>query len=152
MRPASGTWGSLPPVVLAALLLAMGFGPATHPLLYNSLLLFTLVVFTGACVAQGDAAEARSIRGKDPSEAVADEVAGQCIPLLFLPGAAVATPTLAAFTLLYAFLSFRVFDVFKPWPAGALQRIPAGWGIVLDDLVAGVYAAAAVQVLSHLML
>ena len=59
---------------------------------------------------------------------------------------------LAAFTLVYAFVCFRVLDVFKPWPAWRLQRVPAGWGIVLDDLIAGLYAAIAVQALTRTML
>ncbi len=152
MRPAPGTWGSLPPVVIAALLIAAGVGPGTHPVLFNGLLLILLVTFVGACVVQGDAAEARSVRGKDPSEVVADEVAGQCIPLLFLPAAAVSTPWIAAFTLLYAFLCFRVLDIFKPWPAAGLQRVRAGWGIVLDDLVAGLYAAVMIQATARALL
>ncbi len=152
MRPASGTWGSLPPVLLAAVLIAAGFGPAAQPLVYNGCLLLMLIAFSTACIVQGDAVEARSIKGKDPSEAVADEVAGQCLPLLFLPAASLATPGVAAFTLLYAFLCFRVLDIFKPWPANSLQRIPAGWGILLDDLFAGAYAAVLVQVMTRAVL
>ena len=152
MRPASGTWGSLPPVLLAAGLIFAGYGPAAQPLVYNGCLIVVLVVFSFACTAQGDAVEARSIKGKDPSEAVADEVAGQCLPLLFLPAASLATPAVAAFTLVYAFLCFRVLDIFKPWPANSLQRIPGGWGILLDDLFAGAYAAVLVQVMTRSVL
>jgi len=152
LRPASGTWGSLPPVVLAAALIASGFGPGTHPWIYNGSLLLVMLFFCGACIVQGNSVEARSIEGKDPSDAVADETAGQCLPLLFLPAQSLASPTLAAFTLLYAFLSFRILDIFKPWPANALQRVPAGWGILLDDLFAGLYAAALVQVFSRTLL
>lgn len=145
LRPAPGTWGSLPPVLLAALLLVAGLGPGNHPIIYNGSLVAVMIFFSVACIAEGDAAEARSIRGKDPSESVADETAGQCLPLLFLPGAALTTPAVTAFTLCFAFVAFRLLDIVKPWPASALQRVPAGWGILLDDLVAGVMAMVIVQ-------
>lgn len=151
MRPASGTWGSLPPPILAAGLIALGMGPAGSPVVYNGLLLLVLIVFSGACILYGDHAEAR-FGGKDPGQVVADETAAQCIPLMFLPAAAVATPLLAGFTLLYAFLCFRLLDIVKPWPARQIQETPGGWGILLDDLVAGVYALVLVQGASRLFL
>ena len=49
--------------------------------------------------------------------------------------------------LVVAFLAFRVFDVLKPWPARRLEYLPRGWGIMLDDLVAALYALAVVWVL-----
>lgn len=151
MRPASGTWGSMPPVILAAALIALGFAPGTsttHTLVYHAWLAIVFVVFAGACVVQGDRAEARF--GQDPSEVVADEVAGQCIALAALPSAALATPTKTALTLAAAFLAFRLLDIVKPWPARQLQRVPAGWGILLDDLFAGFYAMIVVQVVARL--
>jgi len=163
LRPAPGTWGSLPPIALAGVMLVIGHAtglaptavnPAWNPwawLVYHGVLVATLLVFSGACIAQGDACEARYLC-KDPSESVADEVAGQCIPLLFLPAAALSTPLLAAFTLLLAFFSFRLLDIFKPWPANRLQRVPAGWGILLDDLAAGLYALVIVQIAARLAL
>ena len=151
LRPAPGTWGSLPPVVLAAVLIASGFGPGAHPVVYNGALALVVLIFSGACVARGDAAEARSVRGKDPSEAVADETAGQSIALLFLPASAVTGAWAAAGTLALAFLLFRLLDIIKPWPANGLQRVRAGWGILLDDLVAGVYALGVVQVITRLL-
>ncbi|MBM4108388.1 MAG: phosphatidylglycerophosphatase A [Phycisphaerae bacterium] len=148
LRPAPGTWGSLPPIVLGAALWTVGLGPERAPCVFSGVMLALLVVFTLVCAAQGDRAEGAFGR-KDPSEAVADETAGQCIPLLLLPGAAFESAGLALFTLAYAFLAFRAFDILKPWPARQVQRVPGGWGIVLDDLVAGVYAALLVQVLAR---
>ena len=145
MRPAPGTWGSLPPVVLAALMMLLG----VSPLAVTAMALAGLVLWSLACVVQGDRAEARFAR-KDPSQVVADEAAGQCIPLLWLPAAAVASPGLMLWTLLLCFLSFRLCDIFKPWPANALQRVPGGWGILLDDLVAGVYALLLVHAMAGL--
>ncbi len=144
MRPFPGTWGSIPPVILAAVLLFAG-----APLwLYTLTLLAVLVVFALVCILAGDRAEARWGR-KDPSQVVADETAGQCLPLLFLPGSALASPSLILFTLFLAFVAFRLFDIFKLWPARGIQKTPGGWGILLDDLVAGLQALLFLQILSR---
>ncbi len=151
VRPAPGTWGSMPPVLLAAALIAAGFGPDEHPAIYHAALAAVLLVCSWACLAQGDEAEARFGR-KDPSEVVADETAGQCIPLMLLPAGALATTASAAFTLVFAFVCFRVMDILKPAPAHGLQRIPGGLGILADDLVAGIYALLIVQAAARLSL
>lgn len=78
------------------------------------------------------------LRGKDPHCVVIDEVVGIQIALL---GAA---PTLAG--VVAAFLLFRVFDIWKPFPIDRLQSLPGGWGIVADDAVAGVYARAVLMI------
>lgn len=75
---------------------------------------------------------ARRLGRKDPGAAVVDEVVGMWLSLLFLP----FTPATAA----TAFLLFRVLDVFKPYPARQLESLPGGWGIMTDDVMAGVYA------------
>jgi phosphatidylglycerophosphatase A len=75
---------------------------------------------------------------KDPGLVVVDEVAGMWTTLLLLP----YTPSVAAL----AFIAFRVMDVFKPYPARQLEALPGGWGIMCDDLMAGVYANLLVQV------
>lgn len=143
-RPFPGTWGSLPPPILAGLLIASGLGPGTSPWIYHAAILLLLAFFSFACVRQGDQAEA-AFGKKDPSQCVADEVAGQCIPLLLLPPLAVVDGASAAFTLIFAFVAFRVFDILKIWPARSLQAIPAGWGILIDDLIAGVQAWVTLQ-------
>jgi phosphatidylglycerophosphatase A len=164
MRPFSGTWGSLPTVLLAAALLALGAGPAhagpieLEParwgigawLLFHALLLATLVKFALACLVYGDAAEAHWDE-KDPPNVVADETAGMCLPLLFLPAASLVTPARAATTLGLAFLAFRFFDIVKLPPARRLQKIPGGLGILIDDLVAGAQAMIVVQAATRLL-
>ena len=145
LRPASGTWGSLPPVILAAALIAAGLGPADAPIVFNGTLGAVLIIFTLACAAWGNQAEARFGK-KDPSQVVADETAGQCIPLLLLPADSVATWPNAAVTLALAFLAFRAFDILKLWPAHQIQRLSGGWGIVLDDLVAGLQTMILIQI------
>jgi phosphatidylglycerophosphatase A len=149
LRPFPGTWGSLPTVILAALLVAAGLGPDRQPWLFNSVMLVILVLFTLACAIRGDEAEAIFLK-KDPSQVVADETAGQALPLLFLPAAAFSTTGNAAWTLLLAFIAFRVMDILKPWPAQQIQRYPGGWGVVLDDLMAGVYAIIVLQLVTRL--
>lgn len=151
VRPAPGTWGSMPPVVLAALLIALGLGPVEAPIVYNGVFLAVVVVFSLACAAFGDRAEARFWR-KDPWQVVADETAGQSIALMLLPAAALATPAMTAFTLIYCFLAFRLFDIIKPFPAYRLQLLPGGWGILVDDLLAGVYAFVFVQAVARILL
>lgn len=74
--------------------------------------------------------------GKDPSQCVADEVVG------FLIGVAWLTPPDWR-AIVAAFFLFRLFDVGKVYPANRLERLPGGWGIMLDDVVAGLYTLAA---------
>jgi phosphatidylglycerophosphatase A len=92
----------------------------------------------GACVALllvGTVAATRvaeRVGRKDPGIVVVDEVLGQWVTLLTLP----FTPATAA----VGFLLFRAMDILKPWPARDLERLPGGWGIMADDVAAGVYA------------
>jgi len=84
---------------------------------------------------------------RDPSEFVLDEVAGQLLALVAVTAtvSAVAPWKLA----IPAFFFFRFFDVVKPFPAGRSERLRAGWGIVLDDLFSGIYAAVCVHLWFH---
>lgn len=75
----------------------------------------------------------------DPSIVVIDEIIGMWIALLFVPKTGVA--------IVIAFFVFRAFDIVKPPPAQQLERIPNGWGIMLDDVVAGIYANLATQLI-----
>lgn len=69
---------------------------------------------------------------KDPGSFVLDEVAGYLVAVLYLP---------PGWTVLgLAFVAFRLFDIAKPWPVRSLERLSGGWGVMLDDLAAGVYA------------
>jgi undecaprenyl-diphosphatase len=81
----------------------------------------------------------------DPREVVADEFAGQA--LVFVFAAAFASGSVWAVSLC-GFLLFRVFDIVKPWPIRMFEKLPRGWGILADDLVAGVCAAAVLIFLS----
>lgn len=142
LRPAPGTWGSLPPLVLAAALLLLGV--PGQSLAFGLVFAILAGAAAGVCVRYGDEAAAQFGR-KDASEVVADEVAGMSLVFAFLPPGSTATPLLAAFTLVLAFLAFRAMDIFKPFPAYQLQSVPSGWGVLLDDLAAGLYAVVALH-------
>lgn len=78
----------------------------------------------------------------DPKRAVWDEVAGVWLTCLFLPK---TLPWLAA-----AFLLFRVLDILKPWPIRQYERLPGGYGIMADDVAAGVLGAALLNLVYRL--
>jgi len=90
-----------------------------------------LLAVTAVGRAAAHAAEVR-YRRRDPGLVVIDEVAGMLVTFLAVPvgfsGAVVG------------FLAFRLFDIVKPFPARQAERLPGGWGVMTDDLVAGVYA------------
>ena len=79
----------------------------------------------------------RALGRKDPGIIVIDEVAGMLLSVLLLPR---TIPVLIT-----AFLLFRVFDVWKPFPARESQALTGGRGVVVDDLIAGVYALVLVM-------
>ena len=81
----------------------------------------------------------RALGVEDPGPVVIDEVVGMLVSLLFLPG---TWPVILA-----AFIAFRLFDIVKPWPAGRLEDVPGGWGVMADDVMAGVYANLTIQIL-----
>ncbi len=82
----------------------------------------------------------KDLGSEDPQIVVIDEVAGMWISLLWVP----AEPI---WWHLLAFGFFRLFDIFKPWPVDAVQDIHGGWGIMLDDILAGIYALAATHLI-----
>lgn len=143
LRPAPGTWGSLPPVAIAVALSAAGIAPAS--IWFGAAMAVVCGVFAGACVRFGDEAEAL-LGDKDPSSVVADETSGMALVLMFMPASGASSPEVWTFTLGLAFVAFRVFDVFKPWPCSAVQRVPGGWGILLDDLFAAAYTLIVLHV------
>ncbi|HSP90830.1 MAG TPA: phosphatidylglycerophosphatase A [Vicinamibacterales bacterium] len=76
---------------------------------------------------------------EDPGPVVIDEVVGMFVSLLFLPA--------TWLVVLAGFVAFRVFDIIKPWPADRFEQIPGGWGVMADDVMAGVYANLTLQFL-----
>ena len=82
----------------------------------------------------------------DPGSFVLDEVAGYLVALLWLPEGHDRWLVLSL-----AFLAFRLFDIAKPPPVRRLERLPGGWGVMVDDLAAGVYANLLLQVFLRLV-
>jgi phosphatidylglycerophosphatase A len=155
---APGTWGSLAVCGIycavaygaTAVLRSRGFAPEQCPTPVNVtvyLMMLSLAVLSCVgCVALGQAAE-QFFGRKDPRQCTIDEWAGQAVALLFLPAG------LSSFwiTAVVAFLAFRVMDIIKPPPGRRLEELPYGWGVLLDDLVAGVYANVVAQVALRLL-
>jgi phosphatidylglycerophosphatase A len=131
LKPGPGTYGSA-----AALVLWITAAQVLHP---AHLPLFTAIAAIVATLIGIPAATivARESGREDPGHVVIDEVAGQLIALIFCPtdwGHAIL-----------AFLLFRLFDILKPPPIRQLERLPSGTGIMLDDVAAGLFALAALQ-------
>lgn len=125
---ASGTVMSIIAVPLAMYIALHGGGVV---LVAASLLVFG--IGTWAC-----GAHVRATGRDDPSECVIDELAGQwlaCAGICFTP----IYPSISAFAL--TFLLFRLFDILKPWPISAAERLPGGMGVMADDMLAGLAAA-----------
>ena len=137
MPIAPGTWGSLPPMFILGLMGHMGSGPVAIAIVMGVLLAWGSLV----CVVLAPSAIAQT-GNKDPGEVVVDEVAGQAVCFLAVPFMAVQSMTVVQVWMIAVagFLLFRVFDIFKPWPANRLEGLPKGWGILADDLMAGLYA------------
>ena len=134
LRPAPGTWGSLPPAALAFLMARLGC-PTWQVALAMVLLAIAASVAT---VRFGDLGE-RIFGKKDPGSVVSDEVAGQALTLVWLPWGLGLREDLALAAA--GFFLFRLLDIVKPPPARGIQSVRGGWGILLDDLVAGAYGA-----------
>lgn len=79
--------------------------------------------------------------GEDPAEYTLDEFIGMWITLLFIPK--------KVWFLLLAFIIWRIFDIVKPFPARKLESVKNGWGVILDDVMAGIYSFMAVQIIIY---
>ena len=143
-----------PPLNRLAWLIGTGLGSGLAPLApgtAGSFLALAIYYFTPASLLGGDSQGLYLLIGigflvgvwatgtltsptdQDPRKAVWDEFVGIWVTCLILPK---TLPWMLA-----AFFCFRVFDIFKPWPIRRLERLPGGWGIMSDDVLAGVYGA-----------
>ncbi|MDP6046077.1 MAG: phosphatidylglycerophosphatase A [Phycisphaerae bacterium] len=138
---APGTFGSAGAVAVYALaVLAL-------PTRYCVLGVMSLVAmfFSVVCVKLGPFTE-KAFGKKDPSHCTADEWAGQAVTMLALPMVGAG----AWITCLVGFGAFRLFDITKPPPVRQLEKLPQGWGVLVDDLAAGVYANITAQLVLRL--
>ena len=121
LRPAPGTWGTLAGALL------WFFLPHAHTWIWLILPLFILLAWYVCAEVNKDS------DSDDHSSIVIDEVAGILVALAFVPHTALAY--------FEAFALFRLFDIWKPWPISWVDKnIKGGWGILFDDLLAGLFA------------
>ena len=132
LRPGPGTWAS------AATVIAWWAIARSIPAV-NWAVALGLAALVSAMGIPAATRAARESGQHDPSFVVIDEVAGQLIALIGVP--------LVWKSLFVSFILFRAFDIVKPPPVRQLERLPEGSGIVLDDVMAGLYALIAVQAL-----
>ena len=140
---APGTWGSLPPVLAFSIMLHFN-APA---LAIVAVMAAFIVAASAACVLCVPAVAALVGKG-DPGEVVVDEVAGQAVAYLIIPLLLPADLSMkqCCFVTGLGFLLFRVLDITKPWPISRLEALPQGWGVLADDLLAGVFAAVVLAI------
>ena len=87
----------------------------------------------------------KSSNNDDPSEVICDEVIGQLIPLSII---SIADDT---YLILIAFISFRIFDIFKFYPSNKAEELPGASGVILDDVIAGIYSLIIVFISKYLL-
>lgn len=133
---APGTAGT----ALAALLLLLPGRIPVFPRWENPIWAIAVAIVFFAGVRATAYAEAR--HGRDPAIVVIDEVAGMMVTLFLLPNTILAV--------LLGFFLFRFFDIVKPWPVRLAEKPRGGWGVMLDDVAAGIYANLVLRLLLFL--
>lgn len=119
-KKASGTWGSAAGLVIY---LIPGFENPSVMVFF-----ITLFILIGVPIAR----KFEAVYGEDPGEFTMDEVIGMWITLLFIPK--------KIWWLALGFLIWRAMDIVKPYPANKLEHVKNGWGVLLDDIMAGFYS------------
>jgi len=129
-----GTWGSLAALPFG---IALAWAGGAWALCLGAALVFLVGIWASGVYARAAGVE-------DPGAVVIDEVAGQWLVLAPIAGQLALVPL--------AFLLFRIFDTWKPWPIGWLEhRVKGGFGIMLDDLAAALYAGAGCALVAELL-
>lgn len=140
----TGTWGTL--AAIPFVVLAHALGGVAGVWLFAIAVTLLGVAASGRFVALAES--------KDPSEVVVDEAAGIAISMaaLFTSVAPAVSSGLFVALAVVVFLAFRALDVVKPGPIGLLERWPGGWGVMMDDVGAGLFLAATIAVAGALFL
>jgi len=139
MKPAPGTWGSLFALVLGYLMITQGV----------SIEVFTAAIVGVSLLGTLVINRIEKLSGvHDAPEIVIDEVAGMWIAML--PLWHLGTDYIL---IVLAFVLFRFFDIIKPWPIGWLDKqVSGGFGVMVDDIVAGIFAVAGIEIFATLLL
>ncbi|MDD3235789.1 MAG: phosphatidylglycerophosphatase A [Candidatus Cloacimonetes bacterium] len=127
-----GTWGSAAAFCLYLLIPAAAFSGAG--------MLYTIPIFLAFCLfSVYISTKAELTLGHDAGSIVIDEVCGFFVAVMFLPKTYLIG--------VYALIFFRVFDIAKPFPISRSQNLPKGWGVVVDDILAGLFANVLIQII-----
>jgi phosphatidylglycerophosphatase A len=142
MKPGPGTWAAV-----AATLVWFALAYAAHlPAAALCIVTGFLALFSTSVGIAASTQVASESGIHDPGFVVVDEAAGQWVALL-----AACLPNASWKAALVSLILFRAFDIWKPWPVSALERLPEGWGIMLDDVAAGIYALVLTALLRHFL-
>ncbi len=130
------------PGTLGALAAVVGYffcPPANLVTFFIGLLILTLIGIVVSTLTERDQQlKANDREVHDPGIIIIDEIAGMLFALIALPNEPIVVGA--------AFVLFRFFDIVKPFPINRCERFPGGWGIMLDDIVAGVFANLILQI------
>jgi len=137
---APGTAGTL--VAMALYILENIIFSETDQSVLNIFNLIFVICIIYPCIKLGDAAE-KFYKSKDPQQVVLDEVLGYWIGILFIP--------FSLSSAVMAFILFRLFDIIKPFPARSLESLSGGLGIMLDDIIAGLYTLALMHTIIYFL-
>jgi phosphatidylglycerophosphatase A len=133
---APGTFGSALGAVLA------------YPVVHLPLPFYVMIVVGSSLGAVWVGTEGERVLGrKDPGQIVIDEIVAMpiaCLPVLLAPTLPPVFWSSGWFLTIVCFAVFRVFDIAKPWPINISQRLPRGWGLVVDDILAAIWTAVLV--------
>ncbi len=146
LKPAPGTWGSLAAVAVWWMLLQIfGLRMIEKSAAFHGSHALPLALAFGMTMLAISASDrvVRETGLKDPAFIVADEWAGMWIalaPILWHVGS--LSPEWGLLRVVTPFFLFRLFDIWKPWPCYQIQALRGGTGVVMDDVAAGLYAAA----------
>jgi len=135
---ATGAWSGYFPLVPGSIGTLPAWGLAYFWLGHSQLALGVALAITMAAGVWA-AGYCERFWGHDPRKIVIDEWAGMFISVLFVP--------LSITNYLIALVGFRVFDVIKLWPARRLENLPGGWGVMMDDVAAGIQTNIVVQII-----
>ena len=126
---ASGTFGSLIAIVIYWI---PGF-EQIHIILPSIVILFIYGVYVSS--------KFEKVYGKDPSQCTVDELVGTWISLIAIPKSILLTRT--------SFFIWRALDIIKPFPARSSEKLPGGWGIMIDDVISGFYSVILVHLIVY---